>query len=137
MTTREAPRSDATVHSGPGAFGDIHLSVPADESFVRAIRLVTGDAAARAGFGIDVVDDLRLAITELCYAILLPDATTLSVRITVGRSRVSVTGTVDASCTSGPELDAIANVVVDVISDHCSFSRSARSTSFAFEKRGA
>ena len=41
------------------------LTVPADPSYVVVLRAATAAAAGRAGFGLDQVEDLRLAVDEL------------------------------------------------------------------------
>ena len=109
------------------------MEVPAREPFVRTIRLVTGDAAARAGFTIDQIEDVRLVVTELCFAILVPRATVLGLHVRIRPARISVTGTVDAPHQRAPDLDAVANFVIDSICDRCTITAGEKSMSFAFE----
>src|SRR5262245_38272780 len=58
---------------------DLHLSVPAAPEFLRAVRMVAADAAARAGLDVDEVEDFRIAVDELTYAAMT--ATDHSVRL--------------------------------------------------------
>jgi len=46
----------------------INLSFPASVDFVVLARFTTAAVAARSGFDMDEIEDLRLAIDELCVA---------------------------------------------------------------------
>ncbi|MGH2686700.1 MAG: hypothetical protein ACRDJP_14645 [Actinomycetota bacterium] len=48
---------------------EVRLAVPAAPQFVRLIRLAAADIATRAGFSLDEIDDLRMAVDELCFAL--------------------------------------------------------------------
>jgi hypothetical protein len=50
-------------------FAEVRLAVPAAPQFVRLVRLAAADIGARAGFGLDEIDDLRMAVDELCFAL--------------------------------------------------------------------
>jgi hypothetical protein len=44
----------------------VRLEIPAQTSVVRAARLVASGLASTAGFDVDDVDDMRIAVDELC-----------------------------------------------------------------------
>jgi anti-sigma regulatory factor (Ser/Thr protein kinase) len=46
--------------------GSVELRFPGSPEFLRLARLATADAASRAGLGVDAVDDVRIAVSELC-----------------------------------------------------------------------
>jgi len=46
---------------------DVELSFPARPEFIRLARLVAADAGARAGFSVDDIDNLRIAVDELTF----------------------------------------------------------------------
>jgi serine/threonine-protein kinase RsbW len=48
---------------------EVRLAVPAAPQFVRLVRLAAADIATRAGFSLDEIDDLRMAVDELCFAL--------------------------------------------------------------------
>ena len=48
---------------------EIRLAVPAKPEFLRLARVAASGVASRLGFTYDEVDDLRLAIDELCFAL--------------------------------------------------------------------
>lgn len=49
---------------------EILLTVPAQPEFLRVVRVTASGLASRLGFSIDEVDDLRLALDELCFALI-------------------------------------------------------------------
>ncbi len=70
----------------------IRLTIPAVLAFVRLPRVAIAGLATRAGFSYDEVEDLRLAIGEVCQ-VLLDGANrdgTLTIAFTVERGRMEV-----------------------------------------------
>lgn len=49
--------------------GEIRLDIPAAPEYLRLARLAVADVGARAGWSYEDIDDLRIAVDELCYAI--------------------------------------------------------------------
>jgi serine/threonine-protein kinase RsbW len=62
------------VTEGGGLSGDrvIELSVPAQPNLLHLVRLTAGVVASRADLGLDEVEDLRLAVDELCLPFVGP-----------------------------------------------------------------
>ena len=50
--------------------GDVRLSVPAAPEYLRLVRLTAAGLASRLGFTFDEVEDLRIAVDELCFHLL-------------------------------------------------------------------
>jgi hypothetical protein len=48
---------------------EVTLAVPAMPEFLRLARVTAAGLASRLGFSFDEVEDLRLAIDELCYGL--------------------------------------------------------------------
>jgi hypothetical protein len=44
----------------------VQMIVPAQARYVRAVRLVAASLAADLGFDVDELDDIRVAVNELC-----------------------------------------------------------------------
>ena len=49
---------------------EVRLAVPATPEFLRLARVTATGLASRLGFTYDEVEDLRLAIDELCYTLI-------------------------------------------------------------------
>ena len=48
----------------------VRLVIPAEPGFLRLARLTAAAVASRMGFTFDEVEDLRIAVDELCYFLL-------------------------------------------------------------------
>ncbi len=48
---------------------EVRLVVPAMPEYLRLVRVAAAGLASRLGFSFDEVEDLRLAIDELCYGL--------------------------------------------------------------------
>jgi len=48
----------------------VRLEVPASPEFLRITRIMVAGVASRLGFTLDDVEDLRIAIDELCHALV-------------------------------------------------------------------
>ncbi len=52
-----------------GAGDEIHLEVPTTPDLLRLVRVVASGLAGRLGFSIDAVEDVKLAVDELCWTV--------------------------------------------------------------------
>ena len=78
--------------------GSIELSLPADARLVRLARLVASGVATAAGFDVEEVEDLRIAVDELCGALVEgSDGSSLHVRFELGVNEVEVVGSTQSS----------------------------------------
>jgi len=57
-------------HNALGTGGDVRLVVPAAPEYLRLVRLTAAGLASRLGFTFDEVEDLRIAVDELCFHLL-------------------------------------------------------------------
>ncbi|HEU5082568.1 MAG TPA: hypothetical protein VFU14_04450 [Acidimicrobiales bacterium] len=76
----------------------IRMKIPAVLAYVRLPRVAIAGLATRSGFSYDEVEDLRLAVGEVCQ-VLLDGADrdgTLTIEFEVARGELGVTVTVDA-----------------------------------------
>jgi len=44
----------------------VRISIPADVSYFRSVRLAVGALAAVVGFDVEAIDDLRIGVDEMC-----------------------------------------------------------------------
>lgn len=89
---------DVGMDGTPSSIRDtIRLTIPALLPYVRLPRVAIAGLATRVGFSYDEVEDLRLAVGEVCQ-VLLDGADrngTLTVDYTVTRGHVQVTVSID------------------------------------------
>jgi len=52
-----------------GEVSVVRLELPVDTRYIRVARLVASGMGATAGLDVDAVDDLRIAVDELCSAL--------------------------------------------------------------------
>jgi serine/threonine-protein kinase RsbW len=65
-----------TGEETPAASAEVLLRLPGEPAFLRVARVTASGLASRMGFSIDEVDDLRLAVDELCRPLVVTDQTT-------------------------------------------------------------
>jgi serine/threonine-protein kinase RsbW len=75
----------------------LELHTAATSLVIPTIRTVAADLAARADFDLDSIDDLRMAVDDLCAMLvrLAVENATLSCRFTVCPERIEVAAEVD------------------------------------------
>lgn len=121
MTVRPDARPDPAE--------DILLAFPAWRTNLRIARLAVSSVAADAGFGLEDIEDLRVAVTELCGALLGPAADVedeggdgqvgrIELRLRVDAGDVVLDGRRDPAPGPSPDLDPIARELLAVITDH-------------------
>ena len=81
--------------SGSSDLGEeeITLSLPAQPQFARVARLTVTGLASRVGFSYDEIEDLRIAVGEMCSLLLPGPAGQLTFRCWVTAEAVSVIAT--------------------------------------------
>ncbi|MGD9795973.1 MAG: hypothetical protein AB7V43_21110 [Acidimicrobiia bacterium] len=104
------PSFDATVAEdaapGDAAPGDVvrgdevvELTIPHDVSYIRVARLAVSGIAALCGFDIDAIDDLRLAVDELCVCCVECGRGPIAIRFAWDGAALHVSG----SSSTGPD----------------------------------
>jgi serine/threonine-protein kinase RsbW len=84
--------------------GPIELALPADTRLLRLVRLVASGLASTAGFDVDELDDLRIAVDEAVASLLEGgDGSRLTLRFDVGDDQVALAGTTPMA--AGAPLD--------------------------------
>jgi serine/threonine-protein kinase RsbW len=103
--------------SGPDT---IELSVPLRPEYAAQLRLLVASVGSEAGFTVDELDDLRLAVSEV-FTLLLQDAdvdrTARAVlQVTIDDPGVTMTvGRTGAA--EVPEIDALATTILTAVVD--------------------
>lgn len=94
-TSNGGARPDGAPHEDSGV--SLELNTTASTVVIPTIRTVAADLAARADFDLDSIDDLRMAVDDLCamlVRIACGDAT-LRCRFTARPERIEVTAEVE------------------------------------------
>jgi serine/threonine-protein kinase RsbW len=98
------------------------LAVPATTSYVATVRLASASLAARCDLTIDEIEDVRLAIDEVC-TLLLPlarPASELSVRYSLSPGLISASVEVCADGSAKPDTDSIGWALLEALTDSIS-----------------
>ena len=129
--------SDTPGHTGLTTPAVVRLSVPADPPFVQVARLAGSALGSRAGFSIDEVDDLRIAIDELAAVLVQAADTTGPLELTfeLTGDGVRVLGQVESP--AEPELSELTEKILDVVVDSYSVRSDGQLVSFECDKRHA
>jgi serine/threonine-protein kinase RsbW len=76
--------------------GEVRLVVPAAPEYLRLVRLTAAGLASRMGFTFDEVEDLRIAVDELCFLLLGHGegdvSRTMELRYSAGRDSIAIEG---------------------------------------------
>lgn len=117
-------------------YGTVTLTIPGHPVYLRLARLAAADTGARAGLSIGDLEDLRIAVDELAYALIGEERSgaPLTLRFLASDGTVEIEGT----CASGgdpPELGKLARTIVDVIADEHELESDGDSRRFRLLKR--
>jgi serine/threonine-protein kinase RsbW len=107
--------------------GDVRLVVPASPEYLRLVRLTAAGLASRLGFTFDEVEDLRIAVDELCFHLLgdgpdaldpgpSGDARTMDLTYSAGSDFIAITGTTGLTG-QAPEPSELSEQILDALVD--------------------
>ena len=119
---------------------EVRLTVPAAPEFLRLARVTAAGLASRLGFTFDEVEDLRLAIDELCFGLVgaEPRAGTVHVRYALGEGTLVVDGR-GVFDRPGPasRLSELSEVILSALVDEHELGTGADGPHFHLVKRHA
>ena len=97
----------------------IQLAIPGSPEFLRLARLAAADAGSRIGLTFEDLEDLRIAVDELGYAITggRPDCT-LNLVFTLQGSTIEVEGTCADEGGSFAPTDLARTIVAAVVDEY-------------------
>lgn len=103
--------------------GDVRLVVPAAPEYLRLVRLTAAGMASRLGFSFDEVEDLRIAVDELCFHLLGEDDVipsdeerTMDLVYSAGSDSITITGRT-ALTGAVPEQSELSEQILDALVD--------------------
>lgn len=102
--------------------GTIELTIPPDARLLRMVRLVASGLATTAGFDVDEIEDLRIAVDEAVTALLEGgNGARVPLRFEVAAGQLTMTGTTPASGADPLDADRIelsTQILASVCDDH-------------------
>jgi serine/threonine-protein kinase RsbW len=102
--------------------GTIELTIPPDPRLLRMVRLVAAGLATTAGFDVDELEDIRIAVDEAVTALLEGgNGAPVPLRFEVGTGRVAMTGQSVASSSDPLDADRIelsSQILAAVCDEH-------------------
>jgi serine/threonine-protein kinase RsbW len=123
----------------PVATGEVRLEVPAAPEFLRISRIMAAGVASRVGFTLDEVEDLRIAIDEVCFSLVgaRGRAGTITLRYLLDTDQLVVEGTSRFSDGLGnePTVSALSTQILAAVVDECELSAGAEGPQFRLVKR--
>jgi serine/threonine-protein kinase RsbW len=108
----------AQLREGGPATDAVVLRIPRDPRFIRVARLAVGGVASLIDLDVEVIEDLRIAVDELCAAMLEVGAGPIDVTVTTTDAAIRI----EATSSAGQEpLDearfALSKQILAVIAD--------------------
>lgn len=120
---------------------EVRLAVPAMPEFLRLARVTAAGLASRLGFSFDEVEDLRLAIDELCYGLTGSAGRdgTVHMRYILGPDRLIVEGeghfSTDGTPAALSELSELSEVILRALVDEHELVDGAAGPTFRLVKQ--
>jgi serine/threonine-protein kinase RsbW len=97
---------------------DVVLQVPPSAGSLRVVRMVASTLVADDGFDVDEVDDVRMAVDELCAAVVESEpASPMHVRFRLEDHRLEVRIEADSSSGDGLPIDELREAVLGAVAD--------------------
>ncbi|HET9690966.1 MAG TPA: ATP-binding protein [Acidimicrobiales bacterium] len=118
---------------------EVRLAVPAMPEYLRLARVTAAGLASRLGFSFDEVEDLRLAIDELCYGLTgthgRPGTVEISYRAGDGGLVIEGDGRFDGAAPAGAPLSELSQVILAALVDEHDLSAGEGGPHFRLVKR--
>ncbi len=117
---------------------EVRLAVPAMPEFLRLARVTAAGLASRMGFTFDQVEDLRLAIDELCFGLTGARGRpgTVQVRFLLNESALIVEGEGQFEDSHRlTELSELSKVILDALVDEHELTTDEQGPRFRLVKR--
>ena len=112
---------------------NVTMSFPSAPEYLRLARLATADAASRAGFDFEEIDDIRIAVSELCSALSGSGSGVITLEFSTERAALTVIG---HAKTNGPlEVNELSRVIVTAVVDEHDITTETGTTRFRVVKR--
>jgi serine/threonine-protein kinase RsbW len=119
---------------------EVRLAVPAMPEYLRLARVTAAGLASRLGFSFDQVEDLRLAIDELCFSLTGSQGRSGMVHVTFVMNEEGLEVLGEGHFDDGeapPSLSELSQVILDALVDEHELMIEAGKPRFRLVKRRA
>jgi serine/threonine-protein kinase RsbW len=117
---------------------EVRLTMPADAGLLRVARLTAAGLANRVGFNIDEVEDVKIALDELCFSMVGDEgqAGTLDLRFVLepGSLVIEGAGPADGNATRDHDTKELSALILDAVVDEHEVSREGEEVRFRLVK---
>ena len=133
------PRIRAMIMVMDGAngfdFGTVTLTIPGHPAYLRLARLAAADTGARAGLSVGDLEDLRIAVDELAFALIgeAHSGAPLTLRYLAAEGVVTIEGVCSGEGCS--ELTELARTIVRAVADEHAIHNDGETRGFRLVKR--
>ena len=110
------------------------VTFPAAPEFLRLARIATADAASRAGLDFEEIDDVRIAVSELCSLVSVQRQGTVTLTFRVAEGRLTVEGESRTGSTAIVPNE-LSEAIVAAVADEHSLETDAGVTRFEVTKQ--
>lgn len=120
---------------------EVRLTMPATPQLLRVARLTAAGLAGRLGFSFDEIEDVKIAVDELCFALVgsrgRAGSLTITYRLSNAQLEIAGEGTFSGGGESAPAASELsAQILAAVVDDH-ELTRDGDTMRFRLVKRRA
>jgi hypothetical protein len=112
----------------------IELRIPPDPAYVRVARLAAGDMGGRVGFSVDEIDDLRLAVDEVCSILIGAGGHVIELRMQAQARTLVIEGSTPNAANAIAPSD-LSEMLIRALVDACEFGTRGRDVCFEMHKQ--
>ncbi len=105
----------AEIQGSQQRIGPVELTVPASSEHLRVLRLVSSSLAASLGLDVDKLDDLRIAVDELCSMLIeqAPAQARLRLSLHDDEGHLSIDGGLSGQAPAVRDVDPVSQLILD------------------------
>ena len=120
---------------------EVRLTMPATPQLLRVARLTAAGLAGRLGFSFDEIEDVKIAVDELCFALVgsrgRTGSLTITYRLSNAQLEIAGEGSFSGGAESAPAASELsAQILAAVVDDH-ELTRDGDTMRFRLVKRRA
>jgi serine/threonine-protein kinase RsbW len=96
----------------------VTMTFPARPEYLRLARIATADAASRAGLDYEEIDDVRIAVSELCSLVANGDGRSISLAFKPDPDALTIEGWIASDGGPLPDNPLSRTIIAAVVDEH-------------------